>query len=188
MFQHARQFTIHSRQSLHRHADAPIVDRPRPRRRLSDIAEGVLRVQNHANRFRWREIQFRFDRRKVSLQRSQDVSRQRRRGCAAVPQFEVTAFVFLITFLFLLIGQCFVQRHLHFPVRPQRLSALPLRNRLVQFVQTVVGPAFQLWHVRTVWRYAPRPFQIIQGLLELTPPQQKVADVHEKHRLFRRVD
>ncbi len=47
MFEDARQFPVDACQSLHRHADASIVQRSGPRRRPGDIAEGVLRVENH---------------------------------------------------------------------------------------------------------------------------------------------
>ena len=131
MFEDARQFSINARQTLHRYADASVIQRTRPCRRLGDVAEGVLRVKNHANRFRRRKIQLGFNLRIVPLQCSEHVAGQRRRSRAAVAQLEVAALVLLITFLFILIGQRFVQRQLDFFVRPHRQRALPLRNCLV---------------------------------------------------------
>ena len=104
VFEDARKLRINARQALHRHADASIVQRARPRRRLGDVAESVLRVKNHANRFRRRKIQLGFNLRIVPLQCSEHVAGQRRRRRAAVAQLEVAALVFLITFLFILIG------------------------------------------------------------------------------------
>ena len=104
MLQNARQFCVHGFQSMHWHADAPIVNRPRPRRRLGDVAEGVLGVENHTDRFRRRKVQFGFNCRIMLLKCSQHVLCQRRRSRAAVAQLEVAALVFLVTFFFLLIG------------------------------------------------------------------------------------
>ena len=110
MFQAARQFRVPPRQSLHRHADASVVQRSRPRRGFGDVTEGILRVENHTNRFRRRKVQLGFNGRKMPLQGSQYFPRQRWRGCAAVAQFEVTALVFLVAFFLLLIRECSVQR------------------------------------------------------------------------------
>ena len=106
----------------------------------------------------------------MCLQRAQNVARQRGLRRAAVPQRKVTAFIFLVTFFFLLVALRLVERRLHLRIRSQSQRALPLRNSLIHLVHSVVRPAFQLRDVGVVWSDAPRTLKIIQRLLVFASP------------------
>ena len=135
VLQHAGQLRRHSAQSLHRHAYASVVQRAYPSRRSRNVRKRLLRIEHHADGIRRRKIQLGLDRGKMRLQRAQNIARQSRLRRAAVAQRKVAAFVFLVTFFFLLVALRLVERRLHFRIGPQRQRTFPFRDSLIDFVQ-----------------------------------------------------
>src|ERR1700675_4458656 len=123
----------------------------------------------------------------MRFQRAQNFARQSRLCRSAVTQRKVAAFVFLVTFFFLLCALRLIERRLHFWIGPQSQRALPFRDGLIHLVHAVIRPARQLRHVGVLRRNPPRSFQIFQRLLVLAPPQMHVGHVHQQRRFFRSV-
>ena len=58
VFENAREFRRHGRQSLHRDADAAVVEGTDPAGSFGNVGKGLLGIQNDADGIRRREIQF----------------------------------------------------------------------------------------------------------------------------------
>ena len=58
VFENAREFRRHGGQSLHRDADAAVVECPHPAGSFGYVREGLLGIQNYTNGIRRRETQF----------------------------------------------------------------------------------------------------------------------------------
>ena len=188
MLQDPRQLLVHRGQSLHRHANAAVIQRARPSGSLGYVRKRFLRVQDHADGIRRRIVQCGFDGGKVHLQRAQDIPRQCRRGCSAVTQSKMAALVFLVTLFFLLVALRLVQGRSHLRIRPQGERLLPFRDGLVQLAHAVVSPALEFCDIRIVGSHAPRAFQVFERLFVFAPAKMDVGHVHQQRRLFRGVD
>ena len=164
--QHPRQFGIHSRQPLHWHADSSIIQRAHPSRRLRDVRKSLLRVEHHPNRLRRRVTQLGLNLHVMLFECMQDFPGQFRFCRSVIFQLEMRALVFLIVLLLRFISLSLVECRAGIRIRMQRHRLLPVRDRLLRAVHSVVGPAFQLVYARVVGRHPFRPLQIIHGLLE----------------------
>src|SRR3984893_19369717 len=89
VFQDTGELIGDRRQALNGHANPPIVPRPRPRRRSSDIAKGLLRIKHHGDRLLWCKSQLGWNAAEVVFQRVEDLHGKLRRRRSLIVEREV---------------------------------------------------------------------------------------------------